>query len=77
MCTATVDACRWIGDWAEAGRNGAVSPVHATFANVLNGTVNGWRHGRPDSHGYWDEDSAYWIDGMTRMVSVCMAVVGW
>ena len=62
---------RWIGDWAEAGRNGAVSPVHATFANVENGTVNGWRHGRPASHGYWDEDSA-WVT--THLLCTCSNV---
>ena len=32
--------------------------------------VNGWRDGRPAAAGFWDEDSAYWIDGMTRMSQV-------
>jgi len=32
--------------------------------------VNGWRDGRPAAAGFWDEDSAYWIDGMTRLSSV-------
>lgn len=63
----SVSPLGWLRDWAMAGRHGAVSPVHAAFANVQNGTVNGWRDGRPDSNGFWDEDSAYWIDGMTRM----------
>ena len=29
--------------------------------------VDGWRDGRPASDFFWDEDSAYWIDGMTRL----------
>ena len=32
--------------------------------------VDGWRDGRPAAAGFWDEDSAYWIDGMTRMSQV-------
>lgn len=32
--------------------------------------VNGWRDGRPAAAGFWDEDAAYWIDGMTRMSQV-------
>eukprot|EP01050_Picozoa_sp_SAG11_P032073 SAG11_NODE_10249_length_844_cov_1.097987_1_plen_246_part_01 len=32
--------------------------------------VNGWRDGRPAAAGFWDEDSAYWIDGMTRMSQI-------
>ena len=31
------------------------------------GTADGWRDGRPASADFWDEDSAYWIDGMTRL----------
>jgi hypothetical protein len=30
-------------------------------------SVDGWRNGRPSVGGFWDEDSAYWIDGMTRL----------
>ena len=30
-------------------------------------SVNGWLDGRPSSDSFWDEDSAYWIDGMTRL----------
>ena len=51
----TVQPRGWIRDWAVAGRNGAVSPKHAAFANVQDGKVNGWRDGRPDSTGFWDE----------------------
>ena len=30
-------------------------------------SVDGWKDGRPTIGGFWDEDSAYWIDGMTRL----------
>ena len=29
--------------------------------------MDGWKDGRPTIGGFWDEDSAYWIDGMTRL----------
>jgi hypothetical protein len=34
------------------------------------GNVDGWRDGRPNAYGFWDEDSAYWIDGLTRLGAV-------
>jgi hypothetical protein len=57
----------WIREWAQAARNGAVSPTKAAFATLQDGKVDGWRNGRPAEGGFWDEDSAYWIDGMTRL----------
>lgn len=57
----------WIRQWAMYARNGAASPTKAAFATLQNGKVNGWRNGRPAIGGFWDEDSAYWIDGMTRL----------
>lgn len=38
-----------------------------TIGNEKNGGVSGWRDGRPAASGFWDEDSAYWIDGMVRL----------
>jgi hypothetical protein len=61
----------WIREWAQAARNGAVSPTKAAFATLQDGhghfLGDGWRNGRPQEGGFWDEDSAYWIDGMTRL----------
>lgn len=63
----TVNPTGWIRDWAEAASNGAVSPEVSWFAsgNETNGRANGWKNGQPA----WgmDEQSAYWIDGMTRL----------
>lgn len=33
-------------------------------------TVDGWRDGRPCSLAFYDEDSAYWVDGMTRLAAI-------
>ncbi len=43
---------------------------HHHIGNSNDGGVDGWKNGRPNSWGFWDEDSAYWIDGMTRMGAV-------
>ena len=42
---------------------------HHHIGNAM-GNVDGWRDGRPNSYGFWDEDSAYWIDGLTRLGAV-------
>eukprot|EP00040_Diaphanoeca_grandis_P000149 m.14498 g.14498 ORF g.14498 m.14498 type:complete len:723 (-) comp10170_c0_seq1:354-2522(-) len=65
----TVNPNGWILDWANAAKDGAVSPTKAAFATltVEGKPVDGWLHGRPDVGGFWDEDSAYWIDGMARL----------
>jgi hypothetical protein len=57
----------WLKDWALAARYGAVSPEKAVFAKLNSGATDGWLHGRPHIGGFWDEDSAYWIDGMARL----------
>ena len=59
----------WLREWALAARHGSSSPVAAAFATVkpAGHSVDGWRDGRPGFGGFWDEDSAYWIDGMTRL----------
>ena len=59
----------WLREWALAARRGSSSPTAAAFATVKPSghTVDGWRDGRPAFGGFWDEDSAYWIDGMTRL----------
>eukprot|EP00040_Diaphanoeca_grandis_P039116 m.258178 g.258178 ORF g.258178 m.258178 type:complete len:667 (-) comp36246_c0_seq1:227-2227(-) len=63
----TVSPRGWIKDWAVAGANGAVSPINSWFAtgDIKNGRSNGWMKGQAP----WpmDEQSAYWIDGMTRL----------
>jgi hypothetical protein len=78
-----VQANGWIRDWAEAAARGAGSPKHAMFANIkafdyppfhippeCQLSVDGWKNGRPCSLAFFDEDSAYWIDGMTRLGAV-------
>jgi hypothetical protein len=78
-----VTASGWIKDWALAARHGAGSPEHAAFANVkatsyppftippdCATSVDGWKDGRPCNIAFWDEDSAYWVDGMTRLGAV-------
>eukprot|EP00041_Stephanoeca_diplocostata_P022479 m.537174 g.537174 ORF g.537174 m.537174 type:complete len:729 (-) comp22073_c0_seq14:544-2730(-) len=59
----------WIEEWARQASKGAGSPTKAVFAQIKvnNESVDGWRNGRPTVGGFWDEDSAYWIDGMTRL----------
>lgn len=59
----------WIEAWAQQASVGAGSPTKAVFAQMkIDGeSVNGWKNGRPTVGGFWDEDSAYWIDGMTRL----------
>ena len=60
----------WLRDWAMAAANGAASPTAAAFATLNDGYGDGfWAHGhgRPSIGGFWDEDAAYWIDGMTRL----------
>eukprot|EP00937_MAST-01D_sp_MAST-1D-sp2_P001217 g1217.t1 len=59
----------WLREWALAARHGAASPTRAAFATYKpqGHSVDGWRDGRPEFGGFWDEDSAYWIDGMARL----------
>ena len=63
----TVRAQGWTLEWARAARNGSSSPTAAVFAKIKGGAADGWLHGRPTFGGFWDEDSAYWIDGLTRL----------
>ena len=46
-----------------AGQPGCVGSSNGLLCQ----TADGWRDGRPASDFFWDEDSAYWIDGMTRL----------
>ena len=66
----------WLRTWALALSKGAASPTCAAFATLavpdrkhpnVTHSVDGWKKGRPSFGGFWDEDSAYWIDGMTRL----------
>ena len=57
----------WIREWAETLARGAASPTCAAFATLQKGAVDGWKNGRPSDGGFWDEDSAYWIDGIARL----------
>jgi len=68
----------WIRDWALAASRGAASPTSAAFAVLkIDGVrVDGWRDGRPAIGGFWDEDAAYWIDGVTRLGLVLQDPVG-
>eukprot|EP00040_Diaphanoeca_grandis_P010510 m.53816 g.53816 ORF g.53816 m.53816 type:complete len:675 (-) comp21826_c0_seq1:383-2407(-) len=75
-----VQTSGWISDWATSARHGAGSPENAPFAKIkahdyppfhipvdCQLSVDGWKNGRPCSLAFYDEDSAYWIDGMTRL----------
>eukprot|EP00912_Choanoflagellata_sp_UC4_P000085 UC4_evm3s59 len=57
-------------EWASQAAQGAASPSAAAFTTLTfkgKHSADGWRHGRPNFGGFWDEDSAYWIDGVTRL----------
>jgi len=83
MRWGAVQPAGWLRDWALAARHGAGSPTAAAFARIkAHGyppfkipaecrlSVDGWRHGRAFSLAFYDEDSAYSIDGMTRLGAV-------
>jgi hypothetical protein len=59
----------WLREWATALSQGSGSPKCSAFASYRpdNHSVDGWRGGRPDFGGFWDEDSAYYIDGVARL----------
>ena len=65
-----------VGCWLAHGPTGKGQKTGRTTGFVRNDpapgpvkceSVNGWLDGRPSSDSFWDEDSAYWIDGMTRL----------
>ena len=55
----------WLREWATALSRGSGSPKCSAFAvTKVNGhSVDGWKDGRPSFGGFWDEDSAYYVDG--------------
>ena len=59
----------WLKEWAEALAKGSGSSTCSAFATIKpdGHSVDGWRGGRPNFGGFWDEDSAYYIDGITRL----------
>eukprot|EP00035_Acanthoeca_spectabilis_P029756 m.475363 g.475363 ORF g.475363 m.475363 type:complete len:782 (-) comp38181_c0_seq1:62-2407(-) len=65
-----------VGCWRLEKPSGKAQHVGRTAGFVRNDpgveceSINGWRGGRPSYVGFWDEDSAYWIDGMTRLGAV-------
>ena len=56
----TVSPRGWLLEWATALSHGSGSPKCSAFATTKpNGhSVDGWRGGRPNFGGFWDEDSA-------------------
>lgn len=65
----TVSPRGWLLEWATALSHGSGSPKCSAFATTKpdGHSVDGWRGGRPSFGGFWDEDSAYYIDGLTRL----------
>ena len=65
----TVRPGGWLREWATALTEGSGSPKCSAFANIRpeNHSVDGWRGGRPSFGGFWDEDSAYFMDGIARL----------
>jgi hypothetical protein len=65
----TVAPGGWLKEWATSLSKGSGNAKCSPFATLKpNGhSVDGWRGGRPSFGGFWDEDSAYYMDGLTRL----------